>query len=305
MWFSFKKFEGGVTGAVFGKVLRRTIFIFLIGLGLNAFPFSNSLGELRILGVLQRIALAYFMASMLCLWLGKRTLFTLTCFLPLIYWGILILFGGEDPYGLEANAVRQLDLYILGPAHLWKGNGIPFDPEGLLSTLPAVSTILAGYFTCAYIEKKQHVEAAKNLGIFGGALIGLGWLWGLVHPINKALWTGSYVLFTAGWALVFLAAVIYLIEVMGYRRLGQPFVIFGCNPLAVYVLSILWIKITLYWIHIPTKKGVESAYSWLFSQVFASLAGKLNGSLLFALVHVALFWCVALFLYRNKIFIKI
>lgn len=307
MWFSFSKFQGQVTGAVIGKVLKRTAIIFLIGLGLNAFPFIRDYGDLRILGVLQRIALAYGATAFLCLYLKQRALAVVSVVLLLGYWAGLYFGGGANPYGLETNLVRAVDLWVLGADHVWQGTGVPFDPEGLLSTIPSVVTTLAGYATGALVGRGAHpAETTRKLVLYGVGALGLGWLWGFVFPINKALWTSSYVLYTAGWAWLFLALLVYMIDLKQVKAWTQPFVVFGSNPLFVYVLSILWVKIYIHWIHLSDGNGgTVTAYGWLFDRVFAPLAGNLNGSLLFAVVHVLGFWLAALVLYRKKIFIKI
>src|SRR5690606_3033739 len=127
------------------KILRRTVMIFGLGLMLNAFPFTDSIGALRILGVLQRIALAYALAAVIVLCVGRQGIYLIAGAILLGCWAGLWLFGGEQPYSLEGNVVTRIDLALLGASHLWTGKAIPFDPEGLLSTLPAVVNVLIGF----------------------------------------------------------------------------------------------------------------------------------------------------------------
>ncbi|MDJ0839277.1 MAG: heparan-alpha-glucosaminide N-acetyltransferase domain-containing protein [Acidobacteriota bacterium] len=306
MWFSMRKQREAPRGMVLKKLARRVAVIFLIGLALNAFPFVRDYSNLRFLGVLQRIALAYGMAALLCLWLNRRALWWVMGGTLIGYWILLAAFGGSDPYALETNLVRTIDLAVLGEAHLWRGTGIAFDPEGLLSTLPAVVSVLFGYQTGASITGRDRLEVLRPLFYWGFGSVAVGWVWGLVFPVNKALWTSSYVVLTTGWALLTLGLFILLIDLRGYKRWAQPFLVFGMNSLFSYVLSILWVLITIHLIRLPGPKGETlNGYTWLYQQVFKPLAGPLNGSLLFALFHVALIWTAALLLWRKRIFIKI
>jgi predicted acyltransferase len=195
---------------------------------------------------------------------------------------------------------------ILGENHMYHGFGVPFDPEGLLSTIPAIVTALLGYFTGAVIKetKKEKIPQRLIIGGIGGIAIGL--IWGLFLPINKPLWTSSYVLYTAGWASVVLAVLIWVIDIKSYKKWTSFFVVFGMNPLFIFALSGLWVLTLLRIIRIDEREGnITNGYSWLYHQIFEPLAGPLNGSLLFALAHVCFFWLIAWILYRKKIFIKV
>jgi predicted acyltransferase len=155
------------------------------------------------------------------------------------------------------------------------------------------------------VESNQKKTIYKLL-CSGVASVLLGSAWGIIFPINKYLWTSSYVLYTSGWALIFLAVLLWLIDIKRFKKWSYLFEVFGTNSLFVYIVSILWIKIFIYLIKIPASDGaVLSGYNWIFTQVFAPIAGNLNGSLLFAVVHLGLFWCLLFILYRKKIFIKI
>ncbi len=204
----------------------------------------------------------------------------------------------------EGNLAAHLDRLILGQSHLWRGD--PWDPEGLLSTLPAVGTTLLGIFVGEWLvsrgtpERKAAILAAASLGA-----VGVGLLWGQLFPINKNLWTSSYVVFTAGMGGLLLAAFYWAIELRGWRGWSRPFVIYGVNAIAVFVLSGLLTKVLVRWT-LPAEGGATtSAYSWIYTHVFASWAGPLNGSLAFAVSYV-LFWLFLMWLlYRRAIFIKI
>ena len=190
MTYSFKKFNNKISLIAVRKIAKRVLVIFLIGLALNAFPFNTGFSNLRILGVLQRIAIAYGIAAILCLYFKQKKLIIISGLILIVYWLILIIFSQGDPYAMESNLVRIIDLKIIGENHLWLGLGIPFDPEGLLSTLPAVVTVILGYLTGKLIQKESNLKSAiYKLLLIGIAAIIAGLIWGMVFPINKSLWT--------------------------------------------------------------------------------------------------------------------
>lgn len=307
MWFSFSKSDAGLNKVVSLKILKRTLIIFIIGLLLNLFPYFN-FSELRIMGVLQRIALAYGVGAFICIYFRKTGLLIFLLILLFGYWALLYFGAPSDPYALENNLVRTLDLALFGPDHVYKGFGIPFDPEGLLSTLPAVGTVIIGYLTGHLLTKeKQILMKVKKLLIYGSLLTIAGLIWGLAFPINKALWTSSYVLFTAGLGMLLLSVLIYLIDYKSYKSWIMPFIHFGTNPLFIFVLSGLYVK-TIASLITFSVRGTEekvSAYSYLFTEVFLPIAGPMIGSLLFAVTHIVFFWWICYLLYKRKIFIKI
>jgi len=306
MRFSFCKYEHGPKKNWFVKVLQRTVIIFIIGIGLNAFPFMIDYSSLRVLGVLQRIALAYGMAGLLCAYLKPRNLAISAGFILFAYWGFLWVFGQGDPYSIEGNLVRRIDIAILGESHLWQELGVPFDPEGLLSTLPAVSTVLIGYLFARLIWRRSEGQMVVIPFIgFGAVAIVLGRIWGLVLPLNKSLWTGSYVIYTAGFALLLLGVFVWVIDKKSKKRWAMPFIVYGMNPLFVYVLSELWAK-TLWMLQLQGGNGVVlEGHDWVYQMMFQPLAGPLNGSLLFAVTHVLVFWVIAYIMYQKKWFVKI
>jgi predicted acyltransferase len=308
MWFSFAKFDYRLSGALSKKVLRRVALIFLVGLFLSAYPFSTELlTNLRIMGVLQRIALAYGIAAFLVLLLDQRQLIVASAAILLGYWGLLWAFGGADPYALETNLVRQVDLAILGERHVWRGFGIPFDPEGLLSTLPAVVTVIMGFFAGRWITTSERREDGVLRMLLAGTLLIVGGLiWDMTFPINKPLWTSSYVLYTGGIAFASLAWFIWVIDVRGSQWWTMPLRVYGLNPLFAFVLSGVLARTLTRLIHVPVGEGeTVTGYVWLYTRIFEPLAGPMNGSLLFAVSMVVLIWLVLLPLYRKNILIKI
>lgn len=309
MSYSYSSFNYQFSGKAAYKLLRRVVLIFLIGLLLNVFPFYNlDIYTFRILGVLQRIALAFGIAGLLILLLNRWQLILSAVVMLLGYWFLLWYFGGDMPFELATNVVRQIDLAILTEDHMYKGFGIPFDPEGLLSTIPSAVTIIYGFFV-GLVLKRTSTQIRKNLLLIAGAgaiAIILGLIWDQFFPINKPIWTSSYVLYTGGIASLLLTLFYWLIDILKWRNWAQFFIVYGVNPLFGYVLSGIWVK-TLLNIQFTDQVSGEmsNGYSWLFSHVFAPVFGNLNGSLMFAVFHIIFFWLILLILYRRKIFIKI
>jgi len=306
-YYSMKKYGNEVSGSSLFRIFRRTVTIFAVGLFLTIFPFffSRDYSSLRIMGVLQRIALAYGIGSIICLAVRREYLWIVVASLLLLYWGILASFGGADPYSLESNFASKFDAAILGANHMYKGFGIPFEPEGLLSTIPAICTVIIGYFIGEMISKNSaEGSTVLKLLLFGVAGIGLGYLWNMVFPINKPLWTSSYVLYTAGFAMVLLALIYLIADVMEFRKWGTIFLVFGMNALFAFFLAGIWTKLMLN-IKIPQGGEKINLYGWIYQKLCVPVAGNLNGSLMFAGLQVLLIWSVALVLYRKKIMIRL
>lgn len=307
MYISFKKFEKGITSESFKKVLKRTVIIFLLGLFLNLYP-NFDFENVRILGVLQRIGIAYGITAILCLQFNIKQLIYIISFVLLGYW-VLMYSGGnlEDPFSGVGNIVQKIDLAILGENHMYKGLGFTFDPEGLLSSIPSIGTVLLGYFTGRIISDSSSImNTIKSLLGYGVILIIVGWIWGYVFPINKSLWTSTFVIYTGGLAMVFLALLLWVIDYKEVSKWSRPFIHFGTNPLFIYMFSIIYVLTIINLVKITNNKGeLVSGYSYLFNEVFVPIAGNMNGSLLFAVSHIILFWLMTYILYRKKIFIKI
>ena len=317
MTFSLSKYTEGEKpqSAVYWRILRRAAILFALGLLLNGFwnkgIWTFDFSSIRLMGVLQRISLAYLFASLTVLKLPRKGQWILAAVLLIGYW-LAMMYVPVPGYGAgvltrEGNFGAYIDRLIIPKAHLYKGDGFNFmgDPEGLFSTIPAVISVLAGYLTGQWI-RKQSVQTRTSIGLalFGVGCLIVGWAWGWIFPINKKIWTSSYVVFTSGWALLLLAGCYELIEVRRIRRWSKPFEIMGLNAIALFVASVLLIKI-LVKTTIGTGENAPSTYNWIYQNVFASWAGTFNGSFLFALVTVLLWWLVAVIMYRQRWFVKV
>lgn len=215
------------------------------------------------------------------------------------YWGLLVLFGGDDPFSVEHNLVRKIDLLLIGAARMYKVDGMPFDPEGLLSTLPSIVSVLLGYEATRYLRAaKSRGTSVIVLAAIGLACVVAGYGWGFVWPINKALWTGSFVIFTTGWALLSLSALVWLMDILGFKFHGLQ--AFGMNPLFLYVFSAVWM---LSYSLIPYGDGKIGQP--IFELFLSGDDPTKASSYLYAISHVGLFWIFAMLLYWKKIVIKV
>ena len=296
--------RGEGRGSLLRKVVRRSLILIGLGLLLAAYPRFD-LANIRFPGVLQRIGLVYFFASLAVMRTGPRGQAATALVLLLVYWALMTLvpvpgFGPGD-LGPDGNLAAYVDRAVFG-SHIWRDT---WDPEGLLSTLPAVATTLLGVLTGGLLRsRREALEKVAWLFVLGWAGILLGVVWNGAFPINKNLWTSSYVVFTAGAALQFLAVCYFLIDVKGWKRWARPAIAFGMNAIAVFVLSGLFVK-TLLFIRLPAGDGTISLYGWIYRHLFVSWAGPLNGSLAFAIVNILMWWALMELLYRKRIFIKI
>jgi predicted acyltransferase len=221
------------------------------------------------------------------------------------YWMILLAFGDLT---LEGNAVRQLDQWMLSDSHLYKGyfssvlnQNIAFDPEGLLSTIPAIASVVFGFLVGKYIKDNGNsYQTIAHLMVAAMVSVFVALCWDMSFPINKPIWSSSYVLYTTGLAMTVLSLILFFTEMKGYQRWTTPFVLFGKNPLFIFVLSGMIVKI-----YGLIRIGDTNAYGGLYKYVFQPLAGDYVGSLLFALAHVLLFLFVGWFLNRRKIYIRV
>ncbi len=317
MTFSLSKYTEGEKpqSAVYWRILRRAAILFALGLLLNGFwnqgIWTFDLSSIRLMGVLQRISLAYLFASLTVLKLPRKGQWILAAVLLIGYW-LAMMYVPVPGYGSgvltrSGNFGAYVDRLIIPKVHLYKGDGFNFlgDPEGLFSTIPAIVSVLAGYFSGQWI-RSQPVQSRTSIGLalFGVGCLIVGWAWGWTFPINKKIWTSSYVVFTSGWALLLLAACYELIEVRRIKRWSKPFEIMGLNAIALFVASVLLIKI-LVKTNIGTGEKAPSTYNWIYQNVFASWAGTFNGSFLFALVTVLLWLLVAIIMYRQRWFLKV
>ncbi|QHS62305.1 acyltransferase family protein [Chitinophaga agri] len=311
MSFSMRKFQQLDDKTVLSKIFRRTILIFLLGFLMYWLPFVRHtpaglefipLSDTRILGVLQRIALCYCFASLLIHYLPKKAVWAVSAVLLLGYWAIMYTFGDPaDRYSLTGNAAILFDKFVMGDSHLYHGEGIAFDPEGLLSTFPAIVNVIAGYYTGLFVQ--EYGKTGKGLGKLvqaGGFLIVLAVLWDAQFPINKKLWTSSYVLFTVGIDLLLLSLLIYIIDFRKLEGWTGFFTVFGKNPLFLYLLSEV-VVIFLYFFQI----GGVSVYKAINAGIFQQIAPGKPGSLLFALVFMLFCWSVGKILDKKRIYVRV
>ena len=297
--------KGAAPGELMGKATKRAFILFGLGLMLAAFPYWGvDLSTLRIPGVLQRIAVAYLAASVIVLYTGPRVQAAIGAALLLGYWALMTLVPvpghGAGVLTPDGNLGAYLDRAILTTDHLWQYSRT-WDPEGILSTLPAVGSVLMGVFAGYWIRSpRSGGRIALGLLAAGVAATVVGAAWGTVFPINKNLWTSSYTVFTGGLALLFLAACYWVIDVRGWKGWAKPFVVFGLNAIAAYFLSGIFARLLNM---IPV--GDAPLKAWLYDNAFASWAGPVNGSLAFALSFVLLWIGLMWILDRKGIFIKV
>ena len=220
MFFSFKKTNSAANASQVLRLVKRGAIIFAIGLALNIYPFTTNIENLRILGVLQRIGIAYILASICVLFLNRRGVLTLSVIILVAYWLLLLSVGAENAYTLEHNLVRAVDIAVLGESHLWQGKGLAFDPEGLISTLPAVVSVLFGFEVTRLLTSTSCQWASiKRLLVIGVVAVVIGQLTSMVMPINKSLWTSSFVIYTSGIACIVLAFFVWLCDIVKPERL--------------------------------------------------------------------------------------
>ena len=304
---------------IYKKVIKRSVILFLLGVLLNFYPFGipftsdgwsnfsfssiiDTFLDIRIMGVLQRIALCYLFTSIMIIHLTRRDQFYAAFGLLAIYAIAILLYGHLT---LEDNLARTIDLAIFFPANMYSVRGIPFDPEGLFSTIPAIVTTLSGVFVGNLL--RGHLspkEKATQLVLWGLAGILLGNGLNILIPINKQLWTPSYVFLTSGWACLILALFYWLMDIKKTNLWAKPFIVFGSNSLFLFFASGILVR-TLFRIKIATEETTLSLYSWLYNSFFVPWAGELNGSLFFAITWILLWLGVLWLFYVKKIFIKI
>ena len=284
-------------------VVRRSAILVAVGFLLGGFPRFD-LSSIRILGVLQRIGIVYLFAAPAYLFLRPRGRWILTAALLLGYWALMTLVPvpgyGAGVLTQEGNLAAYVDRLFMD-GHMWNEG---WDPEGLLSTLPAIGTTLLGIFAGEWL-RSERAGGPKTWGLLTAGVIGVatGLAWGLFFPINKGIWTSSYVVFTAGAALLLLGLFYWTIDVRMWRSWSKPMVVYGMNAIAVYVASGLVAKIMGMWM-VGGGEGVPLK-AWIYQHLFASWSGPLNGSLAFAVSYVLLWLGLIWILYLRRIFIKI
>jgi predicted acyltransferase len=324
MAFVMPRFEKAGPAAFWQKVIKRTLLIFGIGLFLHWSPFikwsgnelvAKSWDQIRIFGVLQRIAVSYFFASILVYYGKTRGAFYGGILLLLVYWMLCLFLGTPgDPYSLEGYFGTQIDIAVLGTNHMYKGEGVPFDPEGIASTLPAIVQVVFGFLVGEYIQKKgKSFEMLAQLFVAGIVLTVAGFIWHEVFPINKKIWTSSYVLYTTGLAILTIGTLIYLIEFKESRGAWSKFFdVFGKNPLFIFVLSGFLPRVTALfrWVdHVNEETGkpvYTSVFPWFYQNICKPISDNPNnGSLFYAICIIVFYWAIGYWMDKKKIYIKV
>ncbi len=324
-----KRMEAGAdVAALKKKVWTRAAIIVGLGLFLNGFPFNIPLNSqmaadfhfldifrrfatIRYWGVLQRIGVCYLIAGLIILYFPKtRSRIIAVAVLLFIYEFFmrvpLVSGWGGGSFELETNFIRFMDMKIFGAAHMYAGKGIPFDPEGFLSTLPAVATTVSGFWLGEYLLKPvAHQTKLTNLAVIGIILFILGSIFSIIEPINKRLWTVSYVVVMDGLAIMMIVLSSYLIDVKKVSSWTKPAIVFGSNPLVVFVGSGILGRLMYYIKWEGTDGNFITLKQSIYKSLYAPYFSDLNASLLYALTNIAFWLAVLWYLYSKKIFVKI
>lgn len=355
MAFVMPRLEAAGDKVFWKKVTKRSLLIFLIGLFLSWWPFVTEVNRLvegtnelhkvtifksftwldytkdeagnivetvkgiRIFGVLQRIALCYFFASIIIYYLKPRKAFLAGMIILLAYWVLTYAGNPVDPYSLKGWFGTDIDIYILGKTHMYKGEGIVFDPEGLVSTMAAIVQVILGYLIGTYIQNKSKEQVDEEgkwqitqagmyrmltgLFVIGVAMLITGFCWDMVFPINKKIWTSSYTIYTTGLAAITIATMIYMIELNNIRGgLARFFDVFGKNALFVFALSAFLPRTFAL---VKLGDGLNP-WNWMYKKVFIYTPGaKENGSLLYALFIITFMWAICYWMDKKKIYVKV
>lgn len=289
------------------EIIKRSVILFLLGLFLNIFPVYVHLPTLRIYGILQRIAFCYLICSLICLHTTVKTQVIIFVTLLIGYWLIMTQIPvpgfGINQLTAEGSWVAYVDQMLFSSAHLLEKT---FDPEGFLSTFPSIATTLFGVLI-GHLILNPNVTKEKKLFwmvIVGIISLFLGGLWNMFFPINKNLWTSSYVLWTGGISLLAFSSCFALIDVLGYKRWSVPFKIFGMNALFAFIFHVLLIKIQLIF-KVKTQSGSLVNLKTVITNALFYQFNPANAVLLYSLFFIFLNFLVVLFLYKRKIFIRI
>jgi predicted acyltransferase len=316
--FTARLRRGGTRGELARHVAFRSLAIVAVGLFLNVFPHFH-FATMRYPGVLQRIGVCYLIAGLFVLWTARRAdAGGFEANIPAVAWALVVLLAGywalmrfvpvpgfgAGHLDMEGNLAAWIDRRLIS-GHMWSQLNQVRDPEGFLSTIPAIGTALWGVLVGEWIRGGRPVKRML-IGLLGAgaAAMVIGRLLHPIFPINKNLWTSTFVIFTAGFAMVVLAVCYWLVDVKGWRRWAKPFVVFGTNAIAAYVMADL-VAIGSLDIHIHAGGRRTSLHGYVYSHFFATLAQPKNASLLFAVFFVAVCYVPIWLLYRRKIFIRL
>jgi len=330
MFLSYKKFDFKLSGKTFTKLLRRSFLLFLIGLAIGWFSLfcrglvalrsedmslldkighaANNFENMRILGVLQRLALVSFFGSLIVLTFKPKRIPWLIGFILLFYWILMAVTGSYSEN--DSSLVSIIDHAILGVTHMYSemlpdGTKVIFDPEGLLSTLPCIAHVLLGFMAGKLIsESKDNNQRIQKLFIFGTIILFLGFLLDYAFPINKKIWSSSFVLTTCGLASLLLGLLVWIIDIKGKKKWSVFFESFGVNPMFIYVIAGI-ISILLGNIGFMYYGEWHSTKGFIYTEWLNPVFGDYLGSLVFALLFVTLNWFIGHILYKKKIYIKL
>lgn len=324
MSFSMEKFKSGNRSDFLIQTFKRSILLFAIGILLNWSPFLKwdndqllvkTWSNIRIPGVLQRIGICFLFASLMIYFLKPAKAMILSALLLLVYWGLCLTLGNpDDPFSLQGYFGSKIDLFVFGQSHIYKGERIPFDPEGLMSSISAIVQVMLGYFIGNLIRSRgKNFEMLSQLFFIGILFTSCGLIWDLAFPINKKIWTSSYVLYTAGLATLTIATLIYMLEFKSYKgRWSGFFNAFGKNPLFIFVLSGVIPRVTGL-IRISENRLNEQGHEvfttplgWLYQHIFKPISGDFRiGSMMYALFLIFVYWAIVFLMDKKKIYIKV
>lgn len=314
MSFSMTRLRQAPESEFYKKVVKRTVVIFILGFLMYWFPFFQHspegswmfkpFAETRVMGVLQRIALCYFFAAVILRYSSENAAWIISGVILLGYWGILYLFGQRGgELNMATNAVSRMDLAILGPDHMYHNGRFSYDPEGILSTLPAIVNVIVGYLAGVFIRKKgKSFEGIAKLLTAGFLLASLALWWDLVFPMAKRLWTSSFVLYTVGLDLSIMAILVYAIEMQKVKVGVKFFDIFGKNPLFIYLFSELFIVVLRM---IPAGSSGMDLFQWTSERIFQVIFPGSFGSLVTAIAYMLVCWSLGWWMNKRRIYIKI
>ncbi|KTD75147.1 putative Heparan-alpha-glucosaminide N-acetyltransferase [Legionella waltersii] len=287
-------------------ILKRTIMLFALGVFLNIFPYPINLETIRIYGILQRIAVCYFVGALLYLNTSQKVQLALFISILIGYWFLMVKIPVPGTSGTELtqneNWVAYFDQLLFAPAHLYEKY---YDPEGFLSTFPAIASTLAGLLTGKFLLSSKSSSIKCLLMLLAGCVfLVISWFWSINFPMNKNLWTSSFVLWTSGWALVLFAVCYGVIDIYDYRKWAFPFKVFGMNAIFAFVFHAILLKLQ-YAFKVSVSSG-KSIYliTYLADYFFGNFSQE-NAAILYASCFVLLNYITVWVLYKRGIFIKL
>ena len=286
------------------KILKRTIILFLLGFTLSLIPYFH-FQNARLMGVLQRIAICYLFTSLIVLHSKEKIQYVIGILMLLIYWGLMyfqpLMNSVGNPWDFGNTFAQYIDKLIL-KEHMWKND---IEPEGLISTIPAIVNTLIGYWTGLFLMKKiDGKDKIISLFVVGNILLAAGLIWSFAMPINKQLWTGSYVFVTCGSAINFLAVFYWFVDIKGFSKMTSPFIIFGSNAILAFFGSSLMARI-FYFIKIPVDGESLSLKNYIFLNILSPVMGNYAAGVFYPIVYLILWFFILKFFYNKKIFLKV